>query len=60
MFSKFEMFNQQFILKINYGSETVIPLYITDCKEKIYYKSVIFLKQRRLIRAIYFLSTAGK
>ena len=43
----------------NYGSETVIPLYITGCKEKIYSESTVVAKRRRLIGAIYFLTTAG-
>ena len=48
-----------FILKTNYGSETVIPLYITGCMEKIYFESAVVAKRRMLIRAIYFLTTAG-
>ena len=46
-------------IKTNYGSETVIPLYITGCREKIYSESAVVAKRRRLIRAIYFLTTAG-
>ena len=46
-------------LTTNYGSETVIPLYITGCREKIYSESAVFAKRRRLMRAIYFLPTAG-
>ena len=46
-------------VKTNYGSETVIPLYITGCSEKIYSESAVVAKRRRLIRAIYFLTTAG-
>ena len=44
-------------LKANYGSETVIPLYINGCREKIYSESAVVAKRRRLIRAIYFLPT---
>ena len=47
------------ILKTNYGSETVIPVYITSCREKIYSESAVVAKRRRLIRAIYLLTTAG-
>ena len=47
------------ILKTNYGSWTVIPLYITGCREKIYSESAVVAKRRRLIRVIYFLPTAG-
>ena len=46
-------------LKTSYGSETVIPLNITGCREKIYPESAAVAKRRRLIRAIYFLLTAG-
>ena len=46
-------------LKTNYGSETVIPLYVTGCREKIYSESDEVAKQCRLIRAIYFLPAAG-
>ena len=51
--------NLTLMLKTNYGSETVMPLCITGCKEKIYSESVVVAKRRRLIRAIYFLTTAG-
>ena len=51
--------NFQFIPKTNYDSETVIPLYITDCMEKIYFESAIVAKRRRLIRVICFLTTAS-
>ena len=37
----------------------MIPLYITGCKEKIYYESAVVAKRRRLIRAIYFLTKVG-
>ena len=47
------------IIKTNYGSETVILLYITGCTEKIYSESAVVAKRRRLIRAIYFLTVAG-
>ena len=47
------------IIKTNYGSETVIPIYITGYREKIYSESAVIAKRRRLIRAIYFLTTAG-
>ena len=47
------------ILKTNYGSETVIPLYITGCGVKIYSESAVVAKRRRLICAIYFLSAAS-
>ena len=46
------------ILKTNYGSETVIPFYITGCRDKIYFESAVVAKRRRLICAIYFLTTA--
>ena len=46
-------------LKTNYGSETVIPLYIMGCREKIYSESAVVAKRRRLICAIYFLTAAG-
>ena len=46
-------------MKINYGSETVILLYITGCREKIHSESAVVAKRCRLIRAIYFLTTAG-
>ena len=36
------------IIKSNYGSETVIPLYITSYKEKLYSESAIVAKRRRL------------
>ena len=45
--------------KSNYGSEAVIPLYVTGCRDKIYSKSAVVAKRHRLIRAIYFLPTAG-
>ena len=45
--------------KTNYGSETVIPLYITGCIEKIYYESAVVTKRRRLIRVKCFLTTVG-
>ena len=48
-----------FILKTTYGFETVIPLYITGYREKIYSESAVVAKRRRLTRAIYFLPTAG-
>ena len=35
----------QQILKTNYGSETVIPLYITGCREKIYSESAVVTKR---------------
>ena len=47
------------IIKTNCGSETVIPLYVTGCKEKMYSESAVVAKQRRLIRTIYFLPTVG-
>ena len=47
------------ILKTNYGSEMVIPLYITGCREKIYSESAVVAKRRNLTRAIYFFTTAG-
>ena len=47
------------ILKANYGSEKVIPPYITGCREKIDSESAVVAKRRRLIRAIYFLTAAG-
>ena len=37
----FEEKNLQGILKTNYGSETVIPLYITGCREKIYSEAAV-------------------
>ena len=46
-------------LKTNQGSGTVIPLCITGRREKIYSKSVVVVKRFRLIRAMYFLTTAG-
>ena len=53
------MGEKPWIIKTSYGSETVIPLYITGCRNKIYSKSDVVAKGRRLIRAIYFLPTAG-
>ena len=47
------------IVKTIHGSETVIPLYITGCREKIYSESAVVTRQHRLIRAMYFLTTAG-
>ena len=47
------------VLKTNYGSEKVIHLYITGCREKIHSESAVVAKRRRLIRAIYFLTTAS-
>ena len=41
------------------GSETAIPLDITGCREKMYSESVVVVKRPMLIRAIYFLTTAG-
>ena len=46
-------------LKTNYGSETVMPLYIIGCREKIYSESAVAAKRRRLIRAIYLFPTAS-
>ena len=46
-------------MHLDYSFETVIPLYITGCGEKIYSESDVVAKKRRLIRAIYFLLTAG-
>ena len=46
-------------LKTNYGSETVMPLYITGCVEKIYFESAVVANQRKLIRVIYFLTAAS-
>ena len=53
------LFMSNVVLKTNHGSETVIPLYITGCREKIYSESAVVAKRRRLIRAIYFLPAAG-
>ena len=47
------------ILKTNYGSEKVIPLYITGYWKKIYSESAVVAKRPRLIPAIYFLPTVS-
>ena len=47
------------IVKTDYGSEMVVPLYITGCRKKTYSESAIVGKWRRLIRAIYSLNTAS-
>ena len=47
------------LLKTNHGSATVIPLYITGCREEIYSESACVASRLQLIRAIYFLSTGG-
>ena len=47
------------ILKTNYGLETVIPPFITGCREKRFSELSVLAKQRKLTRAIHFLTTAG-
>ena len=56
---RYDVYRSNVILKTDYGSETVIPLYITGFREKIYSESAVVAKRHRLIRAIYFLPTAG-
>ena len=37
------------VIKTNYGSEKVIPLYITGCKKKTCFESAVVAKRRRLL-----------
>ena len=48
------------VIQNNYDSEMMVLLYITSCTEKIFFESAVVAKRFRLIRVIYFLTTASE